>query len=386
MSARTALHDLSAYGVLKDRHIASQIAVGLDGFTKHWRSEVLEFASEGGSELRFIEGQYGRGKTHLLQHLRVNSEEEGFMVCHASCGHGDAPFSSLAETYRTVAQNLSLSISGEDVVGIDKILLRVPGEALQKVQRSAMLNATFRNVAVAYARTRTSQNRNHDCIQNLRSVILGETGIRFRFSEIFKALPTLQRPVAKLGKRNAGVWLRSLFNLPRVLGYKGLVVLFDETGQDMHYSKLSLSSRREHLTNLRLLVDQMALGYLNGVVIVYAVTNDLSQQARRDYPALAQRILRVGEKDRWDRLPPNPRAIWCRLDEITNPNRQSPEFYSNLGESIIRLAREAKLSDSRIAEAKSQVDNLASKSANSLADSEVRNFVKKIATILTIKS
>lgn len=379
MNAKDALIQLSANGVLQDRRIASSIAVGLQDFSKRWKSEILEFAAHGGAELRFIEGQYGRGKTHLLQHLWVQAESEGFMVCHASCSSGMAPFASMPATYATVAGSLTYSDGGVDTVGLDEILLRIPEEMLSRMQVNPMLNAAFRNVAAGFGRTRTSRNRDHDCIRNLRSVIMGETGLRFRFADIFNSLSSIRRPVARLGKRNAGVWLRSLFNLPRVLGYRGLVVLFDETGQDMHYSTQSTRQRREHLTNLRLLVDQMALGYLSGVVVVYAVTHDLAQQARYDYPALAQRILRVGERDDWDRLQPNPRAVWCRLDEITRPERHSPAFYKKLAAALLKLGEEAKVSPDRLKRAQTAIDPLISEATKSSADDVVRLFVKKFS-------
>ena len=81
----------------------------------------------------------------------------------------------------------------------------------------------------------------------------------------------------------------------------------------------------------------MAVGSMPGAVIVYAVTHDLLEHAARDYPALAQRISRVSEQDEWNRVPPNPRAIWSQLDHLTIPARSSRMFYQRLLDRFSRI-------------------------------------------------
>ena len=379
MSYRDALNQLSSNGVLADRRVASEMAVGLDKFSRTWTEEILPFIATGGSELRFIEAPYGRGKTHFVQHLSTLAEAEGFLICHAICGVQLSPFQSLEETYRAVAKSMMANIDGIDVVGLDKILVTIDNLRVMELQDAPRINPAFRNLAIAHSRMRRQQLREYPGLADLRALLMGDTSRRVVFRDLYRSIPSISRPLGKLGRRNAGSWLRSLFSLPRLLGFKGFALFFDESGADMHYARLSRQRKRQHLSNLRILVDHMAVGSMPGAVIVYAVTHDLLEHAARDYPALAQRISRVSEQDEWNRVPPNPRAIWSQLDHLTIPARSSRMFYQRLLDRLVEFARKSDIQERRIERAQRFGAESMDKFAGSIESDVVRIFVKEIA-------
>jgi hypothetical protein len=172
--------------------------------------------------------------------------------------------------------------------------------------------------------------------------------------------------------------------LPRQLGFKGLVVLFDETGADLSIQSglVTLSQQRQQLANLRNLVDQLATGGTPGCSVVYATTRDLVEIARQDYPALSQRMERREEMNGFAVPSRNPRAIWCRLDELTDPAPDVPEFYEELGKKLLSLAKDAGVAESRLSAERAKASDRAKKMSQNLAQAAVREFIKTVASNL----
>ena len=119
-----------AAGVVPRRG-ASYIAIGREAETAALLSD-LENASEGGSSTRFIIGRYGSGKSFLMQLVRGNALERGFLTCDADLSperrlHG-AGGTGVA-TYRELITNLATRSSPD-------------GSALSKIISSWLAKAT----------------------------------------------------------------------------------------------------------------------------------------------------------------------------------------------------------------------------------------------------
>ena len=92
------LHQLASFGTLDDPEVAARLSTGLNGFIGRWEKETLPFLQAGGSELRFVEGPNGRGKTHFLQALEFAAHRAGFVTARVQCGMQHKPFAALQET------------------------------------------------------------------------------------------------------------------------------------------------------------------------------------------------------------------------------------------------------------------------------------------------
>ena len=374
-----SLRQLATSGTISDSEVAHKISVGLDGFCTMWTEEVLPFIAAGGSELRFVEGAYGRGKTHMLRVLSKISEERGFLTCYTSCGTDSEPFESLETTYRAVAKNIRWINGGEPVIGLPRILETVSCQNLTNLRNSPQVVAPVRNLCRAYHEFRKDRLAQSSTVTDLRELLIGNNSHRVLFRELFRNNPTLPRPISKLGKRNAGQWLRSLLSLPRLLGFKGIIVMFDETGADLHMKKIGKRLRQAHMANLRNLIDHMAIGDLPGCAIVYGVTNDLLELAKADYPALAQRIERTEDPQMWKALESNPRAVWTDLDELTDPQPPSVEFFVALGQRLVSLANETGSCQKTPREVEGIIRKAIQQASETAQDDSIRVFVKRIA-------
>lgn len=228
--------------------------------------------------------------------------------------------------------------------------------------------------------------------QDLRALLHHDTNRRVTFRDLFSAASSLgaslQRPIGKVGKRNAAVWLRSLLALPRQLGFKGLIVLFDETGADVCFKSSfgSLGEHQQHLANLRNLVDHLATGGTPGCSVVYATTRDLMEIAKEDYRALWQRVARLQNESMFEIAPRNSRAIWCRLDELTDPAPDVPEFYLELGDKLLALGKDAGVLGKRLEAVRAQLPSLGKKMSETLSQAAVRDFIKRVAAEIMRKN
>jgi hypothetical protein len=384
MSARKrdALRKLAANGTISDSEVAMEISVGLDGFRTRWTDEILPFIAAGGSELRFVEGAYGRGKTHMLKVLSKLAEERGFLTCYTSCGTDSEPFESLEVTYQVIARNLSWQNGGSPIVGLPRILEHLEKEQLATLRSSNHIVAPLRNLCRAYHWLLNDVAVSMETKADLRELLAGNKAHRVVFRDLFRRTPNLPRPITKLGKRNAGQWLRSLLSIPRQLGFKGVAVFFDETGADLHLRSSSQRKRQAHMANLRNLIDHMAVGDLPGCAIVYGVTNDLLELAQQDYPALAQRIERTDEPKMWEQRQPNPRAVWTPLDELTDPTPPDEAFFELLGERLATLAKEAGVKSKSKAEIDRVIRDAVKAMAKAAQGDSIRQFVKRVSSKL----
>lgn len=382
---RDTLRQLASFGTLDDPQIAVRLSTGLTGFLSRWESECLSFVAAGGAELRFVEGPNGRGKTHFLQTLEVTARRAGFVTARVQCGMQHKPFASLAETYRAIADSMSAP-TDNDVNGashgVTKLLAHISTEQLHAFKAAARGNPGFRNLVDAYTRRAVTGLIHEPVTAGLRALLHHDISLRVTFTELFRLERHLPRPLGRIGKRNAAVWLRSLLTMSRQLGFRGLIVMFDETGSDLHLRPEPLRLRQQHMANLRNLVDHLATGGTPGCAVIYATTNDFIQMAREDYPAMSQRVERLEETTPFALPPRNPRAIWCRLDELTQPGPDQAGFYIDLGNKLATLAEEGRVSAKRVEAVRAGLPAAAQRASQSISQGAVRAFIKRTATEL----
>lgn len=382
---RDALRQLAANGTLDEPQIAASLSTGLTGFLSRWESEILSFIATGGAELRFVEGPYGRGKTHFLQALEVTARRAGFVTARVECGMQHKPFASLAETYRVIADAMSAPKDDERngaSHGVSKLLAHVSTAQLQAFKAAGRSNPGFHNLVDSYARRMKAGLIQDPATLSLGALLHHDTNRHVTFADLFQRDRHLPRPLGRISKRNAAVWLRSLLTLPRQLGFRGLVVMFDETGSDLHLRIEKLRPRQQHMANLRNLVDHLATGGTPGCAVIYATTNDFIQMARVDYPAMSQRVERLEMAALFDLPRRNPRAIWCRLDELTQPAPDEAKFYIELGGKLAALAAEGRVSAKRIEAVRAGLPAAAKTASLNLEQGAVRSFIKRTASEL----
>ena len=353
MAAEETLARLAQTGTPPDGADICRISAGLDDALGRIVDETFPFVAAGGGELQFVHAPYGRGKTHLLRAIEHRAQHSGFVTAYVDCQDGESPFRSLPQTYRTIARSMMpprrQSFFGSS--GVAKVIETQFCEKgtdqqralIDRIRTSNALAPDYRNLVRSYFGFIAGEEV-EQFGYDIEALLAGMIGYRVTLGALYRSHPRVLRPLGRLGPRNAGVWLRSLLALPGILGYPGLVVLFDETENFLKGG--GGQQKQRQLAHIRTFVDHLAVGSFRGCAVYYAVEEDFIEQAGHYLGALAQRIERFP-------LPGtrNPRAVSVSLDELTEPGPGSRVSSRNLrrassiwGERQVCLRRRARRS------------------------------------------
>jgi len=362
------------------------MSVGLNATLAQFDKEVFPYLASGGTEMQFVYGANGRGKTHYLMSVEAAARKWGFVTARVDCPVGASPFASLRATFEMIARSVATSTpEGANVpAGVASIIrgalsnnARYPAaEVVAAVKASKHLCPEFRNLVLAYGLGDKNDRLTDQVREDLEALLAGSQTRAVTVGSIYKSDKTLPKPLGRLTSRNAANWLRSLLSLPYALGYPGVVILFDETERAFH--GLRTHEQQTQLAHLRNIVDYCALGAFGGCLIMYAAAEDFIDKSRQHLDALAQRIepptlLR-------EQFPSSIRSVWTNLDDLTHPAAGNKEFFTELAARIIDLGVNSGLREVDASRVRASLTKDSTKFASSPTSSIVREFVKKAAT------
>ena len=363
-----------------------KVSAGLRPTLERIARETLPFVAAGGSDLQFVFGPYGRGKTHYLKALAQWGREHGFVTAYVDGQDNQSPFRELDQTYRAIAGRMTppgtpetrpfFGVSGlakvveASFIGRDRAGRR---QVVERIQDDRALAPDFRNLVLAYCTQAVLGDGDEDVAERLEALLAATSTYRVTLGELYRMHRDLPRPLGKLSRRNAAIWLRAMLSLPRVLGYAGLLVLFDETETALQRGRLP--QRLRHLAHVRTFIDHMATGAFRGCGVYYAVTEEFIVDARAHLQALSQRIERTRRPGA-----SNPRAVWVDLDEVTVPGPREPAFFEELAGRILGIGREAGLLAGDADRIQRELGSLADSYAlENINEGAVREYVKEAA-------
>ncbi len=328
-------------GIPPKRFVASY-SVGMEQFLKDVRATLLDSQS-GRGKIRFLMGHWGSGKTHLLRLLRDEAFDADYLVSTVELDVDQTPFHKFEQVFYEVVRGVgSPGVHGAGdgrAAPFAEVLRRAilrgdaaPGatvaadrlrEAKEALFANDGIDVDFRRVVAHYWDTFLPDAADQLALDDTRGRLLqwfaGEGGL-----SSYRAAFGVQKMV---DRTNARRLLQSLGLFARHLGYRGLVVLFDEA--EMAYSVMRRSSLKQAHNNLLHLIN--SIDESEGVFLIYAATPDFFVDDRYgivNYGALAQRIGRpeLRPPRALDRVW-NLDAIKLSLEEYGAAARKIKEIY-----------------------------------------------------------
>ena len=305
------------------------------------------------------------------------------MTAYVDC-QDQSPFKSLQHTYRAVARAMKPPDEGNYYAsaGVGRVIeqqfvdkdAQSQKRVVEWLRLDRALTPDFRNLVLAFCDSVVLAQGDEELAERLESMLAGVATYGQSIGALYRDHPYLPRPLGKLQLRNASVWTRGLLSLPRVIGYPGMVVLFDETETTINRRG---RSRQLQLAHLRTFIDQLAVGAFSGCVVYYAVAGDMASIGS-DLDALRQRVERVRPNP--VAVQPNPRAVTVDLDELTTPNPDQAEFFNELAERIIGMGVGSGLNGEGVRSVEMTLGEMVSKHMESINEGRVREFVKSLST------
>ncbi|MGL5435351.1 MAG: BREX system ATP-binding domain-containing protein [Lachnospiraceae bacterium] len=330
----TAIDDiLTPYSLLKQGKapgkgsLLEEMSVGINFITDFWREKYLqEYIRRGGSKIKFVTGQGGSGKTHLLELMSVIAEKENYITAHFSAydiwvhdfkeiyleifrqsniveclmGCGNRIVTEMGFDYKEIPQGMTF---------MDYLSQHDLGDAITKREIRNQLKAMFlenplidNNFALACSLI-TGGFLGHPLLEEqnkelLLSWLQGDKSVKL------SALRALGLSPARITKFNARHMLRSLSEVIRLAGYSGLFITIDNLEilisrsslQPIRYTKLR---REDTYESIRQLVDD--IDSLKNIMFIFAFDRELLDNDNagiKSYQALWMRIQNeiIGER------------------------------------------------------------------------------------------
>jgi len=308
-------------GVIED------ITVGIDFLTGFWEENYLsEYIPEGGSRIQFLTGRKGSGKSHMIEYFLSRAEDYKTVSFSARkvwiYDFKEIYFEVLRQCdlegcLRSCADAIvsGLGFSPGDLSGsfTDHLASIGLGDPITKREIRLQLNKMFmhnplmdNNFACACALL-TGGQLGHPLLEEpAREALLGWLSGNKEVK-----LPTLRSlglsPV-RISKHNARHMLRSLIEIIKMAGYKGVVIAVDDLDiltsrdslEEIRYTRLK---REDVYESLRELIDE--IDTLRNVFFLFAFDRNLIDDdvcGVKSYQALWFRIQNEIQSDRLNRF------------------------------------------------------------------------------------
>lgn len=389
MDPREALliiNKLGSSGTPPEAGIES-FTIGLDKYLNVINQEYLNGILKNYhlSSFKIVIGNYGGGKTHFLYSVRNLAFKNGYVVVYVALNPTECPFDKLELVYKQVANNLQIPSLSDDILtppitGIERFIEHWYNQVKEKIDRVDAINdylsilkgvesISFLNAVKAAFFNIASDN--YEEFQGVVQYLKGE--------DISKDIKARYRISERIDKSTAFRMIRSLIQWLHLIGYHGVIFLFDEAERGISMS--SSKDKRRALDNLRQIIDECGNSRLPGAMFFYAIPDEnlLLEGSGGVYEALKQRL-----RSAFSQI--NPLGVKINLEELGI----SPEdFLVQLGEKLLSIFETAYSFQIEEKKAKQLIYQLAEESAKAFAyDISYRRLfvVSLIETLQRVKN
>ncbi len=339
----------------------------------------INYVKNSNGMVKFITGEYGTGKSFLLQVIGKMAKENGFVVSKIQVDQG-MKFNKLDDIYYAIMHNLTAKgilnpeSSFEDLFKrwIEK--LKEDKDAVTEKVKMVIEQIVHYNNAFAIAFTsyiRAQINNDLELANASSAWIKGEKSLAAATKAKFNVKATVD-------KTNALDFLKTFIKLLTLIDYSGLVVLVDEMELVVDERKDIRNSAYEIL---RTLIDLCASGELSNCMFVFAGTNQLFENEERGISTYAALQKRIGAGfDRKD----------LQLRDLRKPvvkiRGLGPEELVKLTKNIVFLHKQLYswiplLSDETI---RDYVELSCRRFGNRVSEANIREYLKKLVDILDL--
>jgi len=268
------------------------LCVGRDREIKEFQ-RCFQVISEGSGTVKFLNGEYGSGKSFFMNVIKQTAVKNDFIVSKIQVDRSFR-FNNLEHLYYHIMHNLTLNISEDSATSFESIFdlwISRLQESSNKDSAAAEINhviATLNRYNMSFARAflayiRARIEKNTVLSDTIASWLMGEKNIPASIKAKFDVVGSVDR-------LNSIDFLKAFVKLIKLLGYSGLIILIDELELIMNER---IDIRRVSYENLRNIIDICCSGELGSCMFVFAATNDFFENPEKGiktYEALSQRL------------------------------------------------------------------------------------------------
>ncbi|MFB3130910.1 MAG: BREX system ATP-binding domain-containing protein [Rhodothermales bacterium] len=379
--ARAVIEDLRKGSVPID--YVPSFTVGRQRWLTFVEEDLDHYIAEGGAKVRFINGDYGDGKTHFMSVVRHLALQKGFAVSFVVLTR-EVPIHKFEVVYQTITRQLRGTFEGAGIRGLVDTwanslapdLANQDGSSFQErltalseeLRALPGMDLNFANALVGLVNNRFGLVGEGEAAEER----LQAREVLYQWFEGSRVAKRELKPFQifeTLSKTNSKRLLGSLIAFLRYRGYQGLILLMDELETVIAQSA---SIRNAAYENVRLLIDNTEHAqYLH---IFFSIIPDviLSEKGFKSYDALWSRVRSIGEGKRL-----NYRSV---LIDLHRTPLKTEELIA-LGQTLRRIHETAYRWDGA-AVTDELIEKVCAAQKRMGLLSEVRLFVKQIIRIL----
>lgn len=379
--ARAVIEDLRKGSVPID--YVPSFTVGRQRWLTFVEEDLDHYIAEGGAKVRFINGDYGDGKTHFMSVVRHLALQKGFAVSFVVLTR-EVPIHKFEVVYQTIVRQLHGTFEGTGIRGLVDTwanslapdLANQDGSSFQErltalseeLRALPGMDLNFANALVGLVNHRFGLVGEGEAAEER----LQAREVLYQWFEGSRVAKRELKPFQifeTLSKTNSKRLLGSLIAFLRYRGYQGLILLMDELETVIAQSA---SIRNAAYENVRLLIDNTEHAqYLH---IFFSIIPDviLSEKGFKSYDALWSRVRSIGEGKRL-----NYRSV---LIDLHRTPLKTEELIA-LGQTLRRIHETAYRWDGA-AVTDELIEKVCAAQKRMGLLSEVRLFVKQIIRIL----
>ncbi|MBE2899500.1 hypothetical protein DNK57_01465 [Methanothermobacter thermautotrophicus] len=275
-----------------------EICVGREREIEEFDS-ILEKVKDGAAITRFLNGEFGSGKSFFLKLLEERALSDNFVVAKVTLSR-DVPFNKFEVVYRNIVASLrcKTGVSLEHIIEkwITQLRMMSLRETTDPYQQERIVienissdlnevrkhSTTFAAAIENYYKL--SARGDQETAKYAMGWLSGEKNIPFTIKRQFGVKGDIDR-------ENAFKYLEALSSFLRALKYSGLIILIDEAEHIMtlHTKKL----RDMAYDYMRYIYDECSIGRFQNTLFIFAGTPEFFEDPKLgvpSYTALNERI------------------------------------------------------------------------------------------------
>ncbi len=281
-------------GVVPTEYV-SFFTVGRQNWLKFVEEDLDYFIANGGGKVRFINGDYGDGKTHFMSVIQKISLEKNFASSFVILTK-NVPIHKFEVVYQEIVAQLHGKFEGRGIRSLIKQWIseqKIDQENLVTFSTSLReipgLSMDFANALIGLLKIYTLPISTEE-----------ETNPEEILFQWFEGKKVTKKDLKKfhvfeiLNKTNSKHFLQSLITFLKMTNHKGLVIFFDELETVLAQGA---SIRNAAYENIRLLMD--STDHAQYLQLFFSLTPDvlLAEKGFKSYDALWSRVRTVGDLD-----------------------------------------------------------------------------------------